>query len=314
MADLEFKRATVDTAFLKVLFYGGPGSGKTYTALLCASKLGKVALVDTERGSDFYAKDFEFDIFHTRSIWDVVDLLEKAVEQKYDCLIIDQITHLWEGAQEEYLAGEREKMSKAWLTMEKSGNLPWTSWRHIKKPYKKLLSLLLSAPIHVFMIGRATTEYEQMPDGSPKKVGERVDAEKGTPYEPHILIKMERARTADKWLAWVEKDRSNTISGKVFTNPTHEMLSPVLAKLGRIQGGLPEAKEEVGEELTQVEQELIEAANLADASQIKLIKMLAQKGGVADEIVEEKVRKITRVEASLLINQMTLQKYEGLTK
>jgi pantothenate kinase-related protein Tda10 len=56
-----FRKAKAEQAALKIGIYGPPGSGKTFTSLLIAEGLGKisgkrVAYVDTERGTDFYAQ------------------------------------------------------------------------------------------------------------------------------------------------------------------------------------------------------------------------------------------------------------------
>ena len=59
-----FTKAVPRQAYLKALFYGSKGSGKTFTALLMAEGLaakrnGRVAFVDSEfmgGGSDFYAQ------------------------------------------------------------------------------------------------------------------------------------------------------------------------------------------------------------------------------------------------------------------
>ena len=293
------ERATTEQAFLKIGMYGGPGAGKTFTALKCATALGRTALLDTERGSDFYAADFSFDVFHTKEISRASEVLREAVDQKYDCLIVDQITHYWESAQEEYIAGEHEKMSKAWAAIEKNQQIPFQGWRFIKRPYKRFIHELISAPIHVFMLGRLAIEYEVSGSGEPKKVGERMDAEKATPYEPHVLIKMEFMRKTKKWMAYIEKDRSGTIQGELFTNPGIEMLEPVLAKLGKVHKGVPEGKEDTAEGTFGTRDD-------AEPSQLKLIRVLAKKGGIDNEVVEEKLKSLTRPAAAVLVNDMTV--------
>ena len=70
--DMGFERATMQQAALKVALYGAPGSGKTYTALSVASGIGgRIAVIDTEHGSDFYANRWAFDVLHTRSVVEI---------------------------------------------------------------------------------------------------------------------------------------------------------------------------------------------------------------------------------------------------
>lgn len=302
-------KATTDIAFLKVGIYGGPGSGKTLTSLKCATTLGKTAVVDTEHGSDFYATDFDFTVEHTKSLNTAQEVLNTCIAEQYAALIIDQMTHIWEARQEEYIAEEHEKMSKMYGTFERTGNLPWTAWKGIKKPWRKFVQNLLNAPLHVFMLGRVSVDYEQLPDGSPRKVGERMNAEKDLPYEPHILIKMEFQAKGKKNYAYIEKDRSNTIMGQVFEKPGIEMFEPVLRKLGKIQAPLPEGKEDVSKETFG-----FITGDEPDPSQLKLIDVLVRKGGIDEELVKGVVKGLNRVAAGLLINQMTRGDYSAFKR
>ena len=62
---LTFKKATKTEAKLRLALIGTSGSGKTFTALTFATALaptGKIAVIDTERGSaSKYADKFSFD-------------------------------------------------------------------------------------------------------------------------------------------------------------------------------------------------------------------------------------------------------------
>lgn len=301
------EEATSEHAFIKVALYGGPGSGKTFTALQWATALGKTALLDTERGSDFYAADFKFLVLHTRKVQEAIDAVQEAVAKDCKCIIVDQLTHLWEAAQEEYIAREHEKMSKAWYAIEKNGSIPWTAWRSIKKPYKKLLRELLNAPMHVFLLGRLATEYE-VSGGEPKKVGERMDTERNTPYEPHILIKLE-LQHKKKHVAWVEKDRSGTIQGKVVTDPGLEMLMPVIKKLnlGIPQGAVPIPIED------ESSVSIVDAGTASSAQQ-KLIRTMAKKGGFKEKKIASFLETLSREEAGEVINRMTKKDFTMLNK
>src|SRR5262245_18092702 len=104
-----FRKAKAEQAALKMGIYGPPGSGKTFTSLLIAEGIAKltgkrVALVDTEHGSDFYCQAvptravhpeaFDFDALYTRSITETLSAVKSIKADEYSVLVIDSVTHL----------------------------------------------------------------------------------------------------------------------------------------------------------------------------------------------------------------------------
>lgn len=250
-----FRKAKAEQAALKVSMYGPPGAGKTLTALLCAEGLAalnskRVAFVDTERGTDFYAQAvperrvhpaaFDFDALYTRSITEALAEVRKLDTAVYGALVIDSITHLWEAAKAAYNGRTTSQ-----------GGIPMQAWAQIKKPYKDLMAFLLSSPLHVFILGRQGNEFDEDDDGQLKKIGVKMKAEGETQYEPHIAIRMEAARyAADNTFvvrALVEKDRTGILTGKVIDNPTFDSLvRPVVGLLGTQQARIESEEETAG--------------------------------------------------------------------
>ncbi len=79
--------------------------------------------------------------------------------------------------------------------------------------------------------------------------GVKMKAEGETPYEPHILIRMEGIRPSPKAesviTAFVEKDRTGVLNGKVIQNPTFDSIcKPILPLLGLTQARV-ETEDEV---------------------------------------------------------------------
>src|SRR3990167_11352513 len=99
-----FRKAKPEQAAIKLGLYGPPGSGKTFTALLCAEGLakrsgGRVAYVDTERGTDFYAQAvgarehhpaaFDFDAIYTRSLTETLEAVRGLDPKIHAVLVLD---------------------------------------------------------------------------------------------------------------------------------------------------------------------------------------------------------------------------------
>jgi hypothetical protein len=248
-----FRKAQPRQAFLKLALYGPPGSGKTFTSLLIAEGLAKatgkrVAYVDTERGTDFYAQAvpdrgvhpeaFDFDALYTRSVTELLKAVRELDPATHGVLVLDSITHIWEACKLAYSGG-----------LTRAGTIPFQAWGHIKRPYKDLINLLLNQPLHVILCGRQGIEYgEDEKTGELKVTGKKMKAEGETPYEPHVLARMEASRNPDSSTvvsAWVEKDRTGVLAGKTLLNPNFDNLAkPLLGLLGLEQAQI-ESEEDV---------------------------------------------------------------------
>ena len=242
-----FRKAKAEQAALKVGLYGPPGSGKTFTALLCAEGLAKqngkrIAYIDTERGTDFYCKPgparkvhpepFDFDALYTRSLMEAVTEVRKLNLQEHGIIVVDSITHLWEAAR----LGYQGKTTRI-------GTIPMHAWGQIKAPYKELMTLLLNSPAHVFICGRQGTEYETDEETEElKAVGVKMKAEGETAYEPHILIRMwcEKQKSGEGVIkAFAEKDRTGTLQGRTIAWPSFDTIcKPILPLLGGTQANV----------------------------------------------------------------------------
>lgn len=302
---MKFQPARPEVGYLKVGMYGSPGSGKTFTSLLCATRLGKTLMVDTEQGSTLYAphpeypreKDFpSFDILHTRDIHQVTEAISEACKQGYDAVIIDQATHLWEFCQDDFLERERKQASKLYYDFERTGNFPFMAWKKIKKPWKKFVRVLLDTPIHIFITGRLVAEYEVGGgDGraSITKSGDRMGGEKDLEYEVHITLKLERLSSKVK--AYVKKDRSGTLSG-IIINPKGDIFDEVLKRLGKEHKEIPQDVEfqESGKKLIHPE--------------ALLFAKLAMKGGATQDEVDEVLSTSSLIEIKNLNRELLVGK------
>jgi hypothetical protein len=242
-------------AALKMALYGAAGSGKTFTALLVAEGLARhtgkrIAYCDTEHGTAFYSQEvpqravhpqaFDFDVLYSKSITEVLAAIRDLDPSTHGVVVIDSITHLWESCKNAF-AGRPTK----------AGTIPLHAWAAIKKPYKELMHLLLSLPIHVLLCGRQGIDYgEDEQSGELKNLGYRMRAEGETPYEPDVLVRLEPHKAHRKQVAvptaHVEKDRTGILAGQSIAWPGFDNVArPLLGLLGSEQVSLP-SDEEVG--------------------------------------------------------------------
>jgi hypothetical protein len=244
-----FSKPTSLKAALKLALYGPAGSGKTFTALLLAEGLSRqcgrrVAVLDTEQGTAFYSQAvptrkahpqaFNFDVLHTRSVTEALSALHGLDPAEYGVIIVDSISHLWDACRNAYMG-----------KLTKHGGIPLHAWSAIKKPYRELMNLLLSLPVHVIFCGRQGIDYgEDEGTGELKQVGFRLRAEGETGYEPDILVRLE-SHKADRRkpaviMAHIEKDRTGVLAGATIEWPTFDKLAkPLLGLLGTKHAPVP---------------------------------------------------------------------------
>lgn len=283
-----FRKAKAEQAALKMGLYGPPGSGKTFTSLLIGEGLAaltkkRVAYIDTERGTDFYCQAvptravhpeaFDFDALYTRSLTETLSAVKSLKVEEHGVIVLDSVTHLWEAAMAAY-AGRQTSI----------GTIPMHAWGKIKKPYKELMALLLSSPMHVIICGRQKTVYAEDEETEElKATGVTMRAEGETPYEPHILIRMESLRAKKtnevaQIIAYAEKDRTGVLSGRSFVNPSFDSLcKPLLGLLGSVQ-----AKIESGDQAAAKDAEALQEQDRArDSESAELLRQFKARVDLA---------------------------------
>jgi hypothetical protein len=231
-----FTTATKTQAKLRMALQGPSGAGKTYSALsICkhlTTSMEKVAVIDTEHGSaSKYADDFAgfqtCAIAHNYHPQHFIDGLDAAAQAGFEAVIIDSLTHAWNGPGGflELVDEEVKRMSaKGWKADS------FAAWKNLTPIYNRLVQSILSSPLHVIVCLRAKQEYEKVKgdDGKVKvqKVGMAPEIRDNFQYEMDV----EGMLTMDHDFI-VGKTRCRAIDGKVFHKPGAELAAPLKAWL-----------------------------------------------------------------------------------
>lgn len=216
----KFVKAERKRVKLKIALTGPSGSGKTFSALELASGIGqRIALIDTENDSaSLYSDRFQFDtlvIDPPYTIQKYVEAIKAAVDEKYDVLIIDSISHAW--------AGDGGLLSKKEFLDARGGN-NFANWGTITKEQEQFKAQLLNADIHMICTMRSKQEYAQVGEGGKLKVqklGLAPIQRDGMEYEFTTVFDIAMDHTAA-----TSKDRTGIFDGRMekLTKETGVML------------------------------------------------------------------------------------------
>ncbi len=253
----------LDRPFIKLAAEGFAGSGKSFTLTKIAigihakvQSTKPVVIFDTEESAGHLASSFaEANIpavvRRSRSLADLKEAMSRCRAGYSDILIIDSITHVWEG----FLA--------AFLQSKKKTRIDFADWSVIRPTWKREFSEpFVRDRYHILMTGRAGFEYGNEIDDDGKrqifKSGIKMKVDNETAYEPDMLVLMERKENVlgaqnEERKAWREatilKDRSQLIDGKTFRDPTFKDFEPALDKMLRVAVDLHQPPERDATEL-----------------------------------------------------------------
>lgn len=224
-----FRPAKRSKAKLRLAITGPAGSGKTASALLIARGLTdsweKIGMVDTEAGSgELYvgskmgdAKIGAYNVLPLEAPYTpqrYIEAIKLAEEAGLDVLIIDSLSHAWEGE-----GGVLEMHDLA--TMASKSQNSYFAWRDVTPQHKALIEKILTSKIHVIATMRTKTEYVLGEKNMPHKVGLAPIQRAGTDYEFGVVFEL-----SQQHVAIATKDRTNLFDGLKFkpTIETGEML------------------------------------------------------------------------------------------
>lgn len=199
---------------LKLGVQGPSGSGKTKGALTLVKSMwpgAKVLLCDSENlSSELYADEFEFDVqpmdppFESRRFEACID---RAVREKYDVLILDTISHQWEG--EGGILLRKDEMDR-----RPGVQNSYMNWNSFTPEHTHFLECIKQAPIHIICTMRSKQDYaidNSSGKAKPIKIGLAPIVRENTEYEFDIVfdIQMDHRCT-------LSKNRTGLFEGEVI--------------------------------------------------------------------------------------------------
>ena len=206
-----FKKATRTAQKLKIGIAGPTGSGKTDGALSLALALaagGRIAVADTENGSaSLYADRYDFDTLDIQPPYltrKYLDAMQAAVEGGYAVLVIDSLSHQWDGE-----GGILQRKTQA---DAKPGSNTWTNWGPFTKEHEEFKAAILHAPLHIIATMRSKMAYQQTENGGKKRVeklGLQPIQREGMEYEFALAFDLAMDHLAD-----ASKDRTRLFDGR----------------------------------------------------------------------------------------------------
>ena len=190
----EIKKATRKAIPAIICLYGKSGGGKTYSALRLAQGLGgKICVIDTENGrASHYADEFDFDVIDLNPPFSparYIEAIKTAQDAGYKAIVIDSISHEWEG-------------TGGCLEMAEGGK-GLQAWAKPKAEHRKMMNMLLQSKSHIIFCARAKDDLEQVKiNGKTEIVNKGIIPiqEKNFPFEMLITFQM-----SDKGKVKIEK-------------------------------------------------------------------------------------------------------------
>ena len=200
-----FKKVTRAKTRLRLALDGPAGSGKSYTALRFAHALAHciredegreatIAAIDTENGSlAKYAGETEDGIVWDWSGIDLQDfsptsytqLIKIAEQNGFDILIIDSLSHAWQGS-----GGALDLVDKK-KNASRSGNAFTDGWRDVTPMHNAMVDAIVRSSCHIIATMRTKTEWVMETDSRgkvvPRKIGMAPVQRAGMEYEFDIV-------------------------------------------------------------------------------------------------------------------------------
>ena len=218
MARFVVKEAVREKVYPKINIAGAAGSGKTYGALLTAKGMAKEIKATTGRDAKilmgnteasrgrYYANEFTYDIADLEAPYNpelFIELIDYAVDNKYDILIIDSSSHEWDG-------------KGGCLELQQQAGGTFQAWKKVTPRHSAFIDKIVSSPITIIATSRSKAQYEIEKDergkASVTKVGTGIHQREGYDYEFTCFFNID----VKSHMATAEKDNTHLFSNGDF--------------------------------------------------------------------------------------------------
>jgi hypothetical protein len=172
---MKLKKATRTQVKLRLGLSGTSGSGKTYSALLLAKGMvndwSKIAVIDTENSSaSLYSNLGEYNVLDLQAPYSPERYIEaiKACENAgIEVIIIDSITHEWEGK-----GGCLEICEQ--ITQASASKNSYMAWGKVTPRHQSFIEAILQSKCHIITTVRRKQDYEMSKNSAGKTVVEKA--------------------------------------------------------------------------------------------------------------------------------------------
>jgi hypothetical protein len=208
---MQFKKAERKKLKLRLALTGTSGSGKTLGALYIAKGLsGKIAVIDTEQdSSSLYTDKVEFDSLKLDAPYSperYIEAIKMANKAGYEVLIIDSITHEWNGV------GGILQLNDEVAKAKFKGN-SWSAWSEMTPRHRKFIDAILQCDMHVIVTMRSKMETSQVKENGYTKVqklGLKAEQKDDIEYEFTTVLDIAH----DGHYALASKDRTGLFTDR----------------------------------------------------------------------------------------------------
>lgn len=282
----QVKKAKREKIYTKIALMAPSGGGKTYGALRLATgmaqeikketgKNAKILMANTEQKRGYYyANEFDYDIVDIEAPHEpekYVDLIDFAVQEGYDILIIDSSSHEWEG-------------KGGCLDLQQKAGGTYQAWGKVTPRHNKFINAIADSPIHIIATMRGKDQYEMTKDdktgkATVQKLGVGAKQRDGFEYEFTCTFLIDqKTNTAE-----VQKDNTHIFESQGATLLTEAHGAKLIQWANDGEGYTPVDRnntlEEVSSDLETVKKQIIEKATALGGNKSAGVKTVVKEFG-----------------------------------
>lgn len=264
-SQFKVKKAKREKIYVKFALISPSGGGKTYGSLRLATgmaneikketgKDAKILFANTEQKRGYYyANEFDYDIVDIEAPYSpekYVDLINFAVEDGYDILIIDSASHEWEG-------------KGGCLDLQQQAGGTYQAWSKVTPRHNKFINAIADSQIHIIATMRGKDQYEISKDErgktSVQKFGVGAKQREGFEYEFTCTFLIDqKTNTAE-----AQKDNTHIFENEGAVLLTEAHGEKVIRWANSGEGYTPVVRKEdgLGDDIASIKKKIIEQCN-----------------------------------------------------